>query len=250
MQIKVAPAPHLCAHRAWPGTAQEAVNGRLAGCPLHWACKAPSFTRPRAPLSPLLPRRGPRLASRSLANRSTVPPERWALPPTKRQVGDCACPAGAAPPRPAARRQRPQTHSGLPARERSPGPPTPESRGLRGIRAPGPLAQSPWPPGGSRRPTKKIGPGPRPPAPAWGQRDLGRTPGHTASGSPVPEARSVRPMVAAAGAQTASLTPPWPRSGSASAARTRAPPSLRAGGGAERAQVTMTKQSRAPAVSQ
>lgn len=69
----------------------------------------------------------------------------------------------------------------------------------------------PHPPRGSENPE-----GARDTAPAPGPR--ARPQGHP------------RPAVPTARAQAASLTPPWPRSGSASVAQARAPPSQRAGG--------------------
>ena len=79
---------------------------------------------------------------------------------------------------------------------------------------------------------KRSGLQPRPPGPP---RSRGKPRGDRAPHRPVlrpPDtvAEHSRPSVPSARARAASLTPPWPRSGSASVAQARAPPSQLAGG--------------------
>lgn len=203
----------------------------LADCPLQCACQITLLHRAMA-ASPQL---RPRPASWSWANRPTVPPGTWALPrhpheavSGRLRMSCLSCqglekggsdPAAASP---------------LPAPGRRPSPPTSRNPpALVGAALPGPLARfaslsghpascavqqkaptrtAPfWPPR-SRGNPEATGP----------QRAVLRPPGTAAGHS--------RPTVPAARAQAASLTPPWPLSGSASVAQAQAPPSQRAGG--------------------
>lgn len=208
--------------------------------------EAPLSTGPKAPPDRPLPGGGPGPASRSLAKRSAVPPAQFPL--HKATSGDCACPAWAAT---KARRREVGTPPGRTAARAQTKPPrTPWSPALRPSGAPRaslPACVAPRPPRGSRRPTKgqdssrtllgaartPRGPGVRPPLLA---------PGHGRRGTHGPRCP-----------QPGRRPPHSPRHGRARAP----PPSPRPGrlhrsapgGGAERAQVTMTKQSPAPAVS-
>lgn len=170
---------------------------------------------------------GPGLASWSLANRSTMPLGHRALPPPyKATSGRLRMPLlsrhqaqrgeEVTPPRRLG--CQPQNADRAPQRLGAPEPPSaPRLRalllGFPRSRATPRVAPS----------NKKTGPRPRPPGPPSPGGELGGSLGRGARFPGLwarPQGRS-RPAMPAARAHPASLTPPWPRSGSASTAEPR-----------------------------
>lgn len=205
----------------------------LADCPLHCVCQSTLLPGPRAPLGRLSPAEA---RACLLVFGQSVNGTPWALGTSPNE----AVSGGLRMSRLSGQGLEkggsdPAAASPLSAPGRRPSPPTP-----RGPRASvqaavaGPLARFASLPGhpASRAVQQKDR---IRAAPSWSsaesqepRRDPARGAQFSDPRAP-PQGRSP-PAVPSARAQAASLTPPWPRSGSASVAQARAPPSQRAGG--------------------
>lgn len=236
-----------------PGTAQGSVSEWLAACPPH--CDVPEHPPPPGPGRRLASSPRPRPLPCLLVSGQSVNGAPWTVdtsPPRSSYVGGLRMPCPS-------RHRGPEKGGSDPCRSLSTANPRAQTRlprraGLPGTRAEG-LSLGLSPGLRSSRATPPVapsnkGPGlePRPPGPPRGRR---KPQGGRARGAPVPDPRGTP----GPRRQFPRRRPPHsPRHG-----RARAPPPsprpgrlhrCAPGGGAERAQVTMTKQSRAPAVSE